>query len=95
MTKLHKNFRREVIFLKNMQANYVSYKSTFITEKTLPQNLLNIKQINSIFKILVHTLSNLSLDLVSFPVITCCPERKIEDIKSHLIMAKLGSTNCS
>ena len=43
------NFCREVIFLRNMQANYVSYKSTFIIEKTLPQNLLNVKQINSIF----------------------------------------------
>ena len=49
------NCSREVIFLENMQANYVSYKSTFIIEKTRPQNSLNIKQINSIFKILVHT----------------------------------------
>ena len=52
---LHKNFHREVIILRNMQANYVFYKSTFLIEKTLPQNSLNLKQINSIFKILVHT----------------------------------------
>ena len=51
-----KKILREVIFLRHMQANYVSYKSTFIIEKTLPQNSLNVKQINSIFKILVHTL---------------------------------------
>ena len=37
---LLKNFLREVIFLRNMQANYVYHKSTFILEKTLPQNLL-------------------------------------------------------
>ena len=70
-TFLHKNFHREVMFLRNMQANYVSYKSTFVIEKPLPQNSLNIKQINSIFKILVHALSNLTLDSVSFPDIIC------------------------
>ena len=89
------NCSREVIFLGNMQANYISYKSTFIIKKTLPQIMPIVKQIKSIFKILVHTLSNPSLDLVFFSVITCCPERKIEDIKSSLITAKLASTNCS
>ena len=62
-TFLHKNFHREVMFLRNMQANYVSYKSTFVIEKPLPQNLLNIKKINSIFKIFVHAPSNLKLRL--------------------------------
>ena len=56
------------MFLRNMQANYAFFTSTFVIENPLPQNLLNIKKINSISKILVHALSN---HILRFGVVSC------------------------
>ena len=53
-----------------MQANYISYKSTFIIKKTLPQISLIVKQINSIFKLLMHTRSIFHYTLYFFPLLS-------------------------
>ena len=51
------NFRGDVIFVRNMQANYVYNKCTFIVGKTLPQILLILSQSTLYLRLCVYTVN--------------------------------------